>query len=128
MSTREEITPGSSSALPGGSTVSFNATAALGLTAVPPPPVNGLNPGESLTWTYSLASGFDVDAVIASMNNGGLRVGLHLIVLPNDGSEGFVTVGNPVLPPPNDPPVIPAPLGGMLAGAGLLAIGARRRR
>lgn len=119
-------TAGSSGALPGGESVDFTPTHALGLTAKPPPPVNGVNPGESLTWTYSIVGGFGIDDVIAAMNSGELRLGLHLIGLPNGGSEGFVTVGNE--PPPPPPSVIPAPLGGMLAGAGLVAIGARRRR
>ena len=107
----------SSSNLPGGNTVGFNETPALGLAASPPPVGNGINPGESLTWTYSIVGGFDIDDVIAAMNFGSLRVGIHVIGFPNGGSESFVTT-----------PVIPAPLGGMLAGAGLLAIGARRRR
>lgn len=122
-----DFTSGVTGALPGGETVDFTSSDALGLTAKPPPPVNGINPGESLTWTYSLVGGFGIDDVIAALNSGELRVGVHMIGFADGGSEGFVTVGdNP--PPPPPPSVIPAPLGGAMACIGFAGIAARRRR
>ena len=116
---------GSSGALPGGESVDFTPTHALGLTAKPPPPVNGINPGESLTWTYSLVGGFGIDDVIAALNSGELRVGVH-DRLRRWWQRGLVTVGdNP--PPPPPPSVIPA-AGGAMACIGFAGIAARRRR
>lgn len=118
-------TAGSSGSLPGGESVSFSATHALGLKASSPAPAKGVNPGESLTWTYNIAGGFAFADVIDAMNSGDLRLGLHLIALPNNGSEGFVTTPNDDDTPTD---MIPAPMSGLLAGAGLFAVGARRRR
>lgn len=122
------FTAGVGGALPGGETVDFNSSDALGLTAKPPPPVNGINPGESLTWTYSLVGGFGIDDVIASLNTGELRVGVHMIGFGDGGSEGFVTVGDNPPPPPPPPSLIPTPLSGAMAFAGLAGIATRRRR
>jgi hypothetical protein len=39
---------------------------------------NGVNPGEWIQYTFNLTSGTDLSDVIAALNNGSLRVGLHV--------------------------------------------------
>ena len=115
---------GVNGSLPGGGSISFTSQDTLGLKSLPPPTVSGINSGETLEWTYQIAGGFTTDDVVAAMVAGQIKLGVHMQSIQsggtgNGGSEGFVTVTTPV---------IPAPFGGMLAGAGLVAIGARRRR
>jgi hypothetical protein len=70
---------------------------------------------------FDLQSGKDFDAAIAALNNGGLRIGLHVIDFASGGSEGFI----------NCPPtVLPVPGTLILFGTGSLfaAVEALRRR
>jgi hypothetical protein len=120
-----DFNAGSSGSLPGGNSVSFVEDHTLGLTADPPPTQSGINPGETLEWTYTLSGSNTLADLDAAMIAGTLRFGVHLIGLPNNGSEGFVTTT------PNDPGelnLIPTPMAGMMGGLGLGILGARRRR
>lgn len=128
--------------LPGGGTVGIpmNASAAFGADRDNPNQTlhdPGINPGESLTITFSLASGKTFDNVIASLdswfftfadgqsfvlNDGMLAVGFHLQELSGDpNSSGFVVVPTP----PTG--LVPLPPSALLLGTGLLGLLAVRR-
>jgi uncharacterized protein (TIGR03382 family) len=100
---------GSPPDLPGGSGIGFVADQVF--SALNPKPTNGVNPGESLTLTFALLGGSTLNDVVAAMNNGSLRVGMHVIAFANGESEGFVT-----------------PTPGSLALLGLGGLAAFRRR
>ncbi|HXG34562.1 MAG TPA: PEP-CTERM sorting domain-containing protein, partial [Bryobacteraceae bacterium] len=107
--------------LPGGGNLSppFATTAGFGADANPPPPGNGVGPGEALGIIFSLASGSTWSDVINAMGTGSLRIGLHVQSIgTTGGSEGFINTPNPIPEP--------ATLG--LVGAGLLLLGWRRRK
>lgn len=107
--------------LPGGNSLSpqFQTTAGFGADAVPPPPTNGVGPGEALGIIFTLASGSTWSDVINAMGTGSLRIGLHVQAIgTTGGSEGFINNPNPIPEP--------ATLG--LVGAGLLLLGWRKRK
>jgi len=79
--------------LPAGNTVGFSAD--FSASAEPPAPTSGVNPGESVTFTVSIAPGFDFGDVIDAMNSLDLRVGVHVIAFESGGSESLVTVPEP---------------------------------
>lgn len=93
----------------------FDATAGFSADSNPPAQPNGVNPGESLTITFTLLSGVNFADTVAALNAGtNLRIGIHVQGFAYGGSESFI----------NQVPA-PASLGTLLLG-GLLA--ARRRR
>lgn len=107
--------------LPGGAEVGFMEDRRVN--ALAPPPMQGINPGESLLVRFALADltelfGEPVD-VISEVRTGQLRVGVHVQSFPGGGSESFVTRSE----------IIPAPQAIGLASAGLclMAMGLRRR-
>jgi hypothetical protein len=100
---------GSPGNMPGGNMIGFNADFAFA--AQNPKPTNGINPGEWVSFTFKIASGKTLADVLAAMNSGNLRVGMHVISFANGQSESFVT---------------PAP--GSLALLGLAGMVAGRRR
>jgi hypothetical protein len=84
---------------------------------------NGVNAvGESLGILFDLVNGQDYDGVLAALDDGSLRIGLHVGSFTSGGSESFV----------NDPPVppseIPEPASYVLVGGGLLVLFSRLRR
>jgi len=68
--------------LPAGDTVGFYGD--FYLTANPPPSMNGIEAGESLSVTLSYDPYFDI---IAALDGGELRVGLHVVGIPD--AEGL---------------------------------------
>ena len=72
-----------------------------GFSADSDPPVQplGVNPGETLTITYSLAGGQAFADVINEITNGTLRIGIHVQGFATSGSESFVNTGLIPLPP-----------------------------
>jgi hypothetical protein len=116
VSFSEGASPGN---LPGGSAVGFVATTGFTADSDPPAAPNGVNSAsEWLTIRYSLQGGQTFDDTIASLNNGSLRIGMHVQAIGTEGeSDGFV---NTV--------VIPLPTTAGLALAGLGAVAIRRRR
>ncbi|HUW20966.1 MAG TPA: PEP-CTERM sorting domain-containing protein [Sedimentisphaerales bacterium] len=61
--------------------------------------VNPVQPGNPLEWvrvTFDLADGATLSAVIDQLNSGALRIGVHIIGLPDGSSESGVTVAEPV--------------------------------
>lgn len=101
---------GSPGNLPAGNTAGFNADFAF--SANNPKPTNGVNPGESLVLTFNLINGASYASVLSAMNNGSLRVGMHVIAFANGESESFVT---------------PTPGSVALLGLAGLCVGRRRR-
>ncbi len=55
----------------------------------PPRPHNGVNPGEWVRITFDI-NGSTFAAVIDELNTGGIRVGTHIIALPDGSSESAV--------------------------------------
>lgn len=112
-----EASPGN---LPGGNTVGFTEHFEVG--AAPPPPTNGINPGETLGVEFSLAGASTYADVTAAISTGSLRVGMHVIAFANGQSESYVSG------PPTSLEPIPLPSGAALAAAGLGLVALRRRR
>jgi hypothetical protein len=116
VSFSEGASPGN---LPGGNAVGFVATTGFTADSNPPVSPNGVNTAtEWLNIRYSLQGGQTFNDTIASLNNGTLRIGMHVQSIGTEGdSDGFV---NTV--------VIPLPTTAGLALAGLGAVAIRRRR
>jgi len=105
---------GSPPVLPGGASISPPFVVGFRVNADAPPPKNGVGPGETLDVIFNLKSGVTPADVIAGMDSGALRVGLHVIAFANSGSESFVNT--------------PEPASTLLLGAGAFGLTALRRR
>jgi len=81
--------------LPGGRSINFNARDGLRIGALPPGPHNGVNPGESVTVTLALKDGFTFLDTLIGLNDGSIRLGLHVQSFEDGGSESFVNVELP---------------------------------
>lgn len=101
-------TPGN---LPGGNTVSFSTTSGLSADSDSPVQPNGVNPGETVGITLDFADDADFDDLLDEMENGDLRIGLHVQGFDNGFSEGFINNGGT--------PVVPAPGSLLLAAIGV---------
>lgn len=107
--------------LPGGNAINFTTRSGLRAGAVPPGPANGVNPGESVTVIVELGAGFSFLDTLIGLNDGSVRLGLHVQSFEGGGSESFV---NEELPES----LIPTPGAIVLFGlAGLLGFPRRRR-
>ena len=75
----------------------FETTDGFSLISAPARPHNGVDGiGEWVTVTFSIAEGSTFEDVISQLNDGILRVGIHIIGLgPEDGSESAVTIPEP---------------------------------
>lgn len=100
--------------LPAGNNLIPNFVADLAADSNAPVQPNGVNPGEQLTFRFLSTS----TSTAANLNSGALRVGLHVQGFSNGGSESFVTSPIPE----------PETYAMLLAGLGLMAFVARRRR
>jgi hypothetical protein len=114
------VAGGNPSDIPGGNDPAFNFTADFTTSASAPPPRNGVNPGEQVGFRFSLFQGITFDDVIADLNNGSLRLGMHVIGFASGGSESFIN--NPGDDPDPDPQPVPEPA--TAAALGVLALGA----
>jgi uncharacterized protein (TIGR03382 family) len=78
--------------LPGGNNIGFDVETAF--TAVPPPTMYGLDPGESIVFLFS---GTVYDALVASLVSGDFRIAMHVqqIGIDGAGSASFVNVPEP---------------------------------
>lgn len=108
-------TPSSPPNLPGGSSISPPFVTSVGFAAdsVPPAEPNGVNPGEQLTILFDLIGGQIFSDVLTELQDGTLRIGIHVQGFSSTGSEGLVN--------------IPEPGTGLLMALGLGFLGARRR-
>jgi len=108
--------------LPGGEDLDppFEATVDFNISSSTPQLIaNGIDPGESLEIVFELINDKTFDDTIQALITGELRIGLHVRNFPDGGSESFVNL---------PPQIIPLPSAAGLAMAGLVALGARRRR
>jgi hypothetical protein len=95
--------------LPGGNTVGFTSDFSIGPDAPVQP--NGVNPNEYLDVLFSLETGALFSQVIADMESGALRIGIHVQGYTSEGSESFVT---------HNTNSIPEPATMLLLGSGLI--------
>jgi hypothetical protein len=112
---------GSPRDLPSGTVEGF--TADWIFSAENPKPRHGVGPGEEVTIVFALADGVSYADLIAAMQAGGVRVGLHAPPFGDHGNKSFVTGG--------DDPSIPTPEPGawaLLACALATGLAARRGR
>ena len=107
--------------LPGGHslTPSFETTRGFSADSDPPVQPNGVNPGEWLGIVFDLQSGRTFTDVVQDLDDGTLRIGIHVQGFQNGGSESFVNNGTAT---------IPAPGAILLSGIGTAVIGFLRRR
>lgn len=73
----------------------FEATDEFSIGADAPPPKNGINPGQSAKITFDMTGGSTLDDVIGGLDTGALRIGVHVIALPDGSSGSAVTVAAP---------------------------------
>jgi len=90
----QPATPGS---LPGGNALEppFVAVEEISFEGDSPSPHLGVNPGEWLQITFDLKSGGTFGEVIDKLDTATLRLGVHVIALPDGSSESAVTVTVP---------------------------------
>jgi len=106
---------GSPPGLPGGQSISPAFSTDFRVNAKPAPPKNGVNPGDSLDVVFDLDAGVSAADVIAALDSGALRVGLHVINFASGGSESFVCA-------------VPEPSTLLLLASGVAALRSMRRR
>jgi hypothetical protein len=102
--------------LPGGNAYSFS-TSYCADSSSPTQPM-GVNPGEWLKVAYTLQGGSTFAQVIAALNSGAYRVGIHVQGFATGGSESGINV-----PPP---PQVPEPLTLTLLAIGAITAASRR--
>jgi hypothetical protein len=103
--------------LPGGNDASPPFSTTNGFSADSESPAvqaNGVNPGENVIIVFLLKAGKSFDDVLATLEDGSLRVGIHVQGFTSGGSEGFVNT--------------PEPYGLGLVAVGLLVLAVRIRR
>ncbi len=104
--------------LPGGNSITpaFNATPGLTADSDAPPPINGVNPGESLGILVDLNGGVSYADLLSDIVSMDLRIGIHVQAYASGGSESFVNN-------------VPVPAAVWLFGSGLLGlVGVARRK
>lgn len=97
--------------LPGGNQIGFSADS--NFTASPPPPKNGLNPGE---FAYFDFAGASYSKVVQGINTGQVRFGVHVIQVGSNGEDSISMVA------------VPEPSAALLGAIGVLALLRRRSR
>ena len=98
-----------------GNTIGFVSD--FGTTAAAPPPKNGVQPGDSITFLFNVATGVGLTDIMSALNSGALMVGMHVIAFADGSSDSLVST-TPV----------PIPASGLLILCGLGALAATRRR
>jgi len=88
--------PGPSN-IPGGKEIGFVADKEFNVGAESPPPENGINSilaGETVTLEFELSGG-SLQDVLNELNDGSLRVAVHVMCFPDESSNGAVNVPEP---------------------------------
>ena len=98
--------------LPGGNQIGFSADS--NFTASPPPPKNGLNPGE---FAYFDFAGANYNKVVQGINTGQVRFGVHVLQVGRNGEDSISMVT-----------AVPEPSAALLGAIGVLALLRRRNR
>ena len=84
--------------LPAGNTLNppFVTTENFSIDGDSPPPKNGVNPGEWVRITFTLKGDGEFGNVIDQLDSGIIRIGMHLIALPDGSSESAVNTPEPM--------------------------------
>jgi hypothetical protein len=75
----------------------FVTTHELSFDSDPPAPQNGINPGEWVMTTFDLINSGTFQSVVDELNTGALRIGVHIIALPDGSSESAIAVPEPTM-------------------------------
>lgn len=105
--------------LPAGKSLSHDFETAFSIVAIPPSPFNGIGIGDELTIIMNLEPGATFDDLIQQINDKSLRIGAHVIALP-DGT-GFSAMCVP-------PDSVPEPSTVAILGIGSLFLIKRKKR
>jgi hypothetical protein len=109
-------TPATPGDLPGGNDVGFSTTAGFSADSDAPIVENGVNTAtEWLQITFNLINGKSIDDTLAALNDGSLRIGMHVQGIgAAGGSDGYVNNGSST--------PVPEPGTMMLLGSGLVGL------
>lgn len=112
--------------LPGGNNVGFEVSVGF-LADAQGNPSNGISTStDHVTIQAELKMGVSFADLIARINSGETRFGLHIRAIgQNGGSDAYVSKGDDTPPPP---PLVPAPMTAVMGAVGLGAVVSRRRR
>ena len=83
--------------VPGGNEIDFIADKEFNVGAESPSPENGINSilaGETVTLEFELLSG-GLQDILDELNNGDLRVAIHIMSFPDGSSNGAVNIPEP---------------------------------
>ncbi len=85
------VSPGNPGEMPSANTLTpaFQSWASVGASA--PPAHNGIDPGESMALVFNLSPGTVLSDIESDLLSGQMRLGLHVIALPDGSSESAVT-------------------------------------
>jgi len=103
--------------LPGGELINFVADREFTIGPLNPPPENGVNPAEPGEWVrirYDLVPGANLEDIIGELYSGELRLGIHIVSLPDGSSESALLI-------------VPEPASLLLLAAGAAAVLRRKR-
>ena len=89
--------PATLSNLPSGNSLDppFVTTEEFCFNSGPPRPYSGVNPSEWVRITFDLMTGGTFAAVIDGLDTGAIRIGTHVIALPDGSSESAVNMPEP---------------------------------
>jgi hypothetical protein len=101
----------------------FQTTEDFSMDSAPPVMRNGVNPGERLGIVFDMKPDTLFADILAGLNSGDLRVGLHVQGIPG-GSGSFVSVPGPG---PSATALPDAAQTAMLLGLAMAVLGVRRK-